>query len=163
MRFTHGKGHSDFRSLTNDFDRIKYLAHEVGLSAPKVAKSLKLPVGTVSRWIGAEKPPGRRGPKCYLTDEEDAELVQIVHKRALEMNAVTTMDLIALVSSNFIEFMVNSFLSTFRPSRSPTSAKWTAQLTPRHSPGPRRGARSTRSSTSSTATCWSRKGSKLAT
>ena len=94
------KGHSDFRKLVDDFERIKYLAAQDDLSITDVAKALGTSRSTVFRWSHRAAPPGRRGPKTYLTTEEDVELAETVRKRALEMAPVNGAGLRALVSQN---------------------------------------------------------------
>ena len=98
QRKIKGKGTSTYRSLDNDFDRVKFLSKATNADPKQLAALVRKPETTVRRWQTRVNPPGKRGPPSYLSDQEEAQLVDIISAAAGQHRAMSVDDIRAQVS-----------------------------------------------------------------
>jgi hypothetical protein len=102
MVIVRGKGSSTFREMKSMVDKVRYLHETNGKPIKVIAKTMKVPPSTARRWIKSKRDVGRRGPPSYLTADEERQLCAAIEERAKAMNAMSTAEISAAVSSRFI-------------------------------------------------------------
>jgi len=90
MLALRGKACAEFRQLKTPFEKTQFLATTSLAVKQDISKVLKIPQSTVRRWLASGKAPGKKGPKSYLSADEDSELCALLRDRSKKMDYFTS-------------------------------------------------------------------------